>query len=1235
MYALRCLEQKIGKRSGRVAEVSSVPGQDGALIYVRDDVDGTVWLVDRGALVSIVPPSTARRAKGPTKNELRAANGSKILCYGNIRRKVSLGGRSFTFDFTVADVQQSILGADFLSAFYLAPNHRDGSILDLHTLETLPTAVAYDVAMNVANPVNHVTNPYYQLLEQYPSITSQSFTSLKQPKHGVRHYIPTTGRPVQSRARRLAPDKLAIAKAEFDKLVKLGVCRRAKSEWASPLMVAPKPGGGWRVCGDYRRLNNQTPDDKYPVRNIHDFTAELQGKRIFSKVDLFKGYHQIPVNKDDVAKTGVITPFGLFVFDRTPFGLKNAGQDFQRMMDEIMADIPHVFVYIDDILIASVTPEEHLHDLKQVFESLSDNGLVVNKAKCVLGQESLEFLGYHLDSKGISPLPERVNAIKETKPPTTVKELQRFLGMVNYYRRFIPKAAHHLYHMFEALKGKPKTIKWNNDLQLSFEAIKEALASATLLHHPRSDAPLALTTDASKLAIGGVLEQCGPRGWEPLAFYSAKLQPGQQLWPPFDRELLAAFRSIRHFRQMLEGRHFTLFTDHQSLVPSLAKRTEPQTARQTYQLANIAEFTTDIRYVEGKANLVADALSRPNGETQGPPTISAVLSSNDLQHPFRAALSSPAFINSVYGAPLGEPKAGTEPTSSKQDLHPPPLPETSCTSGEHEPAMPPLDSPPPPPHSDTTERLTPVINAIGQHGLNLEEMATEQPLDPDLRSILRDAQASLAIKIVNLTNTRLYVDVSTGHPRPFVPYSWRRRVFEAIHGLGHPGVERTRQAVAASFVWPSVRADAAKWARECQECQRAKVNRHTVPPIGEFELPSRRFEHIHLDLVSMPPSNGFKHLLTAVDRYTRWPVAIPLVDTSAESVLEAFAHGWVATFGVPASITRDRGSQFMSAIWTQLMSSWSIKSHLTTAYHPESNGMVERLHRRLKESLIALGHDSPREWYWRLPCTLLALRTTLKPDIGASPADLVFGEGLMVPGTLLPSEPPNDNEQARLQQQTLDNLRLEVARLQPKQASTHRTPRIHMPPELQTATHVLVRRDGIQPSLSAPYSGPYRVVSRTALAFRVSIPGRGTEAISISRVKPAILSDDNDIVEDNVPPSPPPPGRPPGLRTRTPAPTDRRTRSNPSSAASGPIPQPAPASAPPPPAPVPVPPPPSPVPAPPPPPPPAPAPPPPAPTPPTPRRLFSNPTPRNFSYRGGPRINYAASLAAVLKKFTN
>ena len=1039
------------------------------------------------------------------------------------------------------------MGSDFLAEFYLAPNHRDGTLLDLKDFSTI--AVGID---NVSQPIrvnfiDQATDPCYKLLDDFPTLTNPSF-ELKEPLHGVKHHIPTTGRPIQSRARKLAPEKLAMAKTELERLVKMGVCHRGKSEWSSPMHVVGKPDGGQRVCGDYRRLNTVTIDDKYPVKNIADFNADLSGMKVFSKIDLLKGYYQIPVAEDDIGKTGMITPFGLFVFPRTPFGLKNAGQDFQRLMDEILGDIPHVFVYIDDILVASENMEQHLQDLKMVFKILSDNGLVINRKKCVLGKSSLEFLGYYVDKDGVKPLDERVDAIRQTTRPTTVKELQRFLGMINYYRRFIKNAAGHLYHLFSALEGKPKVLKWTPEMQGSFEAIKEALASATLLHHPRHDAQLALTADASKVAMGAVLEQRGPKGWEPLAYFSKKLSTPQGEWPPFDRELLAAFRAIRHFRHMVEGRQFTLYTDHNSLVPALRKKAEPHTARQTYQLSAISEYTTDLRYIEGKANVVADALSRPNASPiPVTPSGSTSLVNNDTSG-FDSRGATAQNRNSNTGwAPTGQAAASFPSLSAiRQATAEPRRHDYANAVGNNSPPseVKPQAAEPRPIASPRQTNSTPtpisavdkpldsvkdsdfrtVIASVGQLGVDLAEMARDQPLDADFNQLSNDARSGLNFRKIDVGNSTLLVDVSNGPARAWVPANWRKRIFDAVHGLGHPGVNRTQQTVAAKFVWPSMRADVGQWARQCVPCQRAKVTRNITPPIGEFEVPSKRFSHIHADIVMMPDSNGFSYLLTVVDRFTRWPTAIPLQNIRAETVIDALAHGWIAQFGIPAAITTDRGTQFTSGIWSQLLRSWGIRHNLTTAYHPESNGLVERLHRRLKEALKALSSDAPDKWFWKLPCALLAVRTTVKPDIGASPADLVFGEGLAVPGDLLGSI-PNDNEMQRQRQNLLAGMRFEVSRLQPTPTSAHRQPQVYVPDSLDGATHVFIRRGGVQPPLTAPYDGPFRVEERTPHGFRVHLPGRGVETVALARVKPALISNENHAQRDNDA-SPTPPSQP-------------------------------------------------------------------------------------------------------------
>ena len=1160
--------------------------------------------MDGGAFVSLVPPSFAQRTKGANGKKLTAANGTSIDCFGEINLKIQLGSRLFDHTVLVADVRTSLLGADFFANHALAPNHRDRTLIDLSNSPLISTLDAqtsssphYEVIENErgfpASPSGHINhiNPsvdtkdsYSELLQSFPDLITPNF-KLTEVEHGVSHHIPTTGHPVKSKARRLAPEKLAEVKAELEKYVKLGIARRSKSEWSSPLLVTPKPDGSWRVCGDYRRLNCQTDNDSYPVKNIGDFNSELDGKTIFSKVDLMKGYHQIPVNPEDIKKTAVITPFGLYEFPRTPFGLKTAAQSFQRLMDDVLADIPHVFVYLDDVLVASTSPAEHLQDLERLFKRLQDSGLVINPKKCVFGQSSIDFLGYRIDAQGIHPMEDRVSAIREQIPPTSIKELQRFLGMINYYRRFIPKAAHHLYPLFEALRSKSKKFEWTESCQAAFEAVKTALSAATLLHHPRRGAHLAITTDASKVALGAVLEQRGPQGWEPLSYFSMKLSaesPNQQEWPPFDRELLGVFRAVRHFRHMVEGRQFTIYTDQQALVPALHKKAEPLTQRQTYQLSCVAEMTTDIRYIQGKANFVADALSRPNGcdvsmvQTHEPHIFAVLMQQYCLPDVSLIAALNPAHSSDPAAQCLDDlPPAHSltfestlaclfseSPDDSSQseahfdaDTQIGPIPAaalpTSTTTAEiaANPSTPishinkPLDA-------DKSKELDSLVGTINNYGINLAEMAADQFLDADFRRISNDPQSGLSLRKVDVGNRDLLIDVSNGAPRPFVPFGWRRRIFDAVHGLGHPGVHRTQQTLAERFIWPSIKADAAKWARECIPCQQAKINRHITPPISNFEVPSRRFSHLNLDIVTLPTSNGFNHLLTIVDRLTRWPVAVPITNITAETVADAFAQGWVATYGIPVAVTTDRGSQFSSSIWTQLMKQWGIKALMTSAYHPEANGLVERLHRRLKEAILALCPDSTNQWFWKLPLALLAIRTTLKPDIGASPADMVFGEGLALPGDLIQNADPVDDQLARRQAETLANLRVEVARLQPTPTSAHRTPRIFMPQSLETTTHVFVRRGGVQPSLQTPYEGPYRVASRTPTGFHVRLPGGRTELVTLNRLKPAYVSheqregEEPQDLDNEQPPSPNPPGRRPGPRTRIPAATTRQTRSS-------------------------------------------------------------------------------------------
>uniref|UniRef100_A0A5S6Q5K2 Integrase catalytic domain-containing protein n=1 Tax=Trichuris muris TaxID=70415 RepID=A0A5S6Q5K2_TRIMR len=344
----------------------------------------------------------------------------------------------------------------------------------------------------------------------------------------------------------------------------------------------------------------------------------------------------------------------------------------------------------------------------------------------------------------------------------------------------------------------------------------------------------------------------------------------------------------------------------------------------------------------------------------------------------------------------------------------------------------------------------------------------------------------------------LWVDISHGRTRPYVPTSMRREVFDALHGLSHPSIRGTRRLVRQHYVWPAINRDIGEWVRSCLVCQRSKVQRHTKAPPTIFPIPDRRFDHVHLDIVGpLPSSRGYSYLLTMIDRFTRWPEAVPIPSANATVIARAFMSTWVARFGIPVVITTDQGRQFQSSLWKTLADCLGIRSALTTAYHPQANGLVERLHRQLKVALTAHVQSS-RTWVDALPVVLLGLRSSVKEDLQHAPAELVYGTPLRLPGVFFTKEMPNSIAEHS------DELRLFFSSVRPMTTRQATSSSWFIPKQLGTCTHIFLRHDAARPPLSPAYDGPYRVINRTPKTVAILYDGK-LKTVSVDRVKPAFI----------------------------------------------------------------------------------------------------------------------------------
>ena len=1020
-------------------------------------------LVDTGAMVSVWPKADYPDAKKDNKTALEAVNKTKIATYGRIERKLNLSEGNFVHMVYIADVPAPVLGLDFLFKYKLdirwqgdiatLVNGRNKTKATL-SCTTVPLDMLHLSAVDIQEdeaipmptlPQNNVSfqtwskqqtqeankkakpiiNPeaYLKIVEKYPSVLQSDF-KISKPRHGVFHTIDTgNNRPCKAKVRPLLPGspKERKGKEAWTNLEKLGIIKRVNPRepnlWTSALHLAPKTDGDLRPCGDFRILNDATLLDGYPLPNLRHFSAKIKGSTVFSKIDLVKAYHQVPLDTPSSKKTCVITPWGAFRFLRMAMGLRNAAQSFQRMMQTILHDFEDIFIYLDDILIFSKDEASHQDTLDRLLKRLQENDLSISLDKCVFGAEVLDFVGYKVDTSGITPLPKKLEAIAKYPSPQKPKQLLGFLGAINYYRRSMPKIkgkhpAQILQPLYDAATKKTPgksflTIWEEKGLQCHFDDAKQMIMQACKLQHPDPALPLALTTDASKSAIGAVLEQYEGGEWRPLGFWSRHLKPDKAKWTTFRRELLAVKEGIRHFIDEIQGRHLIVYTDHRPIVGAFkSQNSQNYDPIAMNHIQEIANHTSDIRFLSGKSNIVADWLSRPPDTPLG--KVHQMPSQNDLEI---AALQSIA-LETVSHENLAKAQA----KCPEVDAH---------------------------------------LQGLHQKDLKIE-------------------------KIEFSPGIFLVCDTSNGKKaRPIVPKPMRDLIIKLYHQLNHPGQKVTNKKVQDQYYWPNMRKDISLFVKTCHHCQACKINKSVMPATKQLQVPDRRFSELQIDVVGpLPESEGMRYLLTILDRTTRWLEAIPMAEATAANCCLAFLRGWAQRFGLPKKATSDNGNTFVSNLWQDLHAILGIEVYYTPLYHASSLGHVERQHRDLKMGLKTTLHEMAdthgHQWMSRLPWVLLGRRTSFQPELQSTSAELVFGQNPTVPGDLI--DPISDNEATPALQDMLEGLRKHAAK-PAIQTAHHRDIKTNMPPDVSSATHVYIRR-GKTPPLGHNYDGPFEIEDR-------------------------------------------------------------------------------------------------------------------------------------------------------------
>ena len=791
-----------------------------------------------------------------------------------------------------------------------------------------------------------VPKPYHDLLEAFSKKAADSLP----PHHAYDLSINSClALPRLSGLFTLSETELSTLRTWIKDNLDKGFIRRSTSSAGSPILFVKKKDGSLRLCVDYRGLNAITLKNRYPLPLISETLDRLREAKLFTALDLRGAYNLLRIAPGDEWKTAFRTRYGLFECMVVPFGLTNAPAAFQHLMNDIFRDILDIYVtcYLDDILIFSSDPSDHISHVREVLQRLVKHGLYVKAEKCNFSVTECDFLGYRVSTSGIGLSPSKVESMLDWAEPTCRKDVERFIGFANAYRGFCPRLANYRYRWQKLTRGDVPFV-WSEDFADAFTDLKRLFTSAPLLVHYDPSLPTIIETDSSSFAISAILSQTQlDSSNRPIAYMSRKMTPAECNYGPRDWELLAVVHSIKVWRRYLEGlsEPFTVYTDHQTLQYFQTSRLLSRRLTRWSQAVNHHKYY--VVYRPGKQNTQCDALSRRSEYAVG-------LRTSDLEPSavLRPISSSPLHLSAVS---VVTPPCLEDPSRTDASL---------CTKIAVAT------------HLDPAQE--PVLNAL------------QNPSNPRSAALARRlTHFSLSDDDLLLYDGLVYVPDSD---------QIKLSLLTQAHDdptSGHFGQHKVYELLSRNFIWPGMRSYVNEYVRTCDVCQHVKPAHHKYRGLLQpLPVPCRPWGTISWDhITDLPQSFKFSSILVLVDSFIKMAHLIPAKKSdTARDLARQFIERVFAQHGLPDCIVSDRGTTFTSTWWTEVLTQLRVKPNFSTAFHPQSDGQTERLNQTIEQYLRVFANERQDDWVAALPLLEFAYNNSFHSSIGMTPFYALYAQ---------------------------------------------------------------------------------------------------------------------------------------------------------------------------------------------------------------------------------------------------